>query len=195
MVATQKHEGSEIMSGGPPPENTRRVSAGPGAGAFAGYRFVDYFKATLLAPLLTIPATFLWFSLASIVWALLANGLDHEIGVGFTEMLVSAAFMDLFALPTAYLGTMIFGTLGTVLAHLFRYRFTVLSGAVLGLACGALMGSAWLMLLFPAGTGIRGNAELIAFYFPVALLSGLMVGIEFVLYLRGPHYRKSGDSR
>ena len=140
------------------------------------YRLSDYTRATLIAPLASIPAVIL----VLLLFALYSSVRNASDVSGVKSFIRQALFFIGVTLPTAYISTAIFGALGVVEANFAKSNPTVPVGAVIGLVCGGIVGVAWIYFLTSDLTvifsGFYGT-----FIFPISLLSGFGVGAVFTI--------------
>lgn len=138
---------------------------------FQKYRFGDFLRATLLAPLASIPALLIVDLLIFIILG----------GARTTPQKASAMFggwaalLVAFSLPSAYIATAIFGALGIRIANSRSVRLTTLIGAVAGVTCGAFTGLLW--------TAFRNLHVVSVIILPDAILCGLFVGVAYSILL------------
>jgi hypothetical protein len=106
---------------------------------FQKYGFRDFLRATLLAPLASIPATIVGYSLFFFVDAYINVRFQHGF-FNFKDDIVfvlNASFIFiLYALQITYLSTAIFGAVGVSIANFIRFRITTTLGIIAGVVCG-----------------------------------------------------------
>ena len=103
---------------------------------FKGYGFPDYLRATLLAPLASIPVAML----AALLFLLLfpPSRSVSPPREDFVRFIDTGLFLNLSSLPIAYISTALFGAVGCEIAFWTRVRLTIPIGAVAGIICGAI---------------------------------------------------------
>lgn len=148
------------------------------------YRFSDYLRAVLAAPLTSIPVAIL----IDLLVIYPTNRIVSSTMSNFDKFIRWAPFLILLSLSTAYVSTAFFGAIGVLYANAVRLRGSVLLGAIVGSVCGAITGFGWILfltrelfefrLLFTVFPG--------AVVIPISILSGLFTGIAFIKLIHRP---------
>ena len=105
------------------------------------------------------------------------TGLIREL-----DFILRVAFIFvLFALPSAYISTVVFGAIGVSIANSKGFRITITMAIAAGVLCAALTGILWIFLFsWPGSASIARVAALLGpVIFPIALFSGVFVGAVY----------------
>jgi hypothetical protein len=146
------------------------------------YRFSNLLKATLLAPLTTIPVAVI---IGLLVLFPTFNRISESQGSPINYINV-ALLLILFSLPTAYASTTIFGAVGLFLANIARYRLTIPIGVGAGIVCGAGAGFAWMVYLTRDIFDLSGLISTGSYILPISISSGLLVGAVYIKLINRP---------
>ena len=148
---------------------------------FQPYGFRDFLRATSIAPLACIPAAVL----VNLLILFPSNRVVSFPQAGFARFTSGMYFLLYFLLPTAYITTTLFGVVGLSVANLERIRPTIPIGAVAGIICGAMTGFLWTLILtgdnFSLSIFVEGFIG--AIITPISILSGLFIGMVFVILM------------
>ena len=144
---------------------------------FQKYGFPDFLRATIVAPLASIPVAIL----VDLLVLFPTNKIVSNPPEGFVRFINGAIFLIFYSLPTAYTSTAIFGAIGLAFANDAKYRLTIPIGAIAGIVCGAITGFGWILFLSRENFDFSVFTEsfIVTIIFPISILSGLLVGVFF----------------
>lgn len=149
---------------------------------FESYKFGDYLWATAIAPLFVIPTVFVvclfWTSLMGPRYdGNLVNLFDFD---DLQDAIAFAIILNIYGVPTAYIATALFSAPIFFVANGLKRRISRREGGIYGLIGGACGGVAWLALYQIGNVGNEDLRILASFILPIAIISGLVVGVKFV---------------
>jgi hypothetical protein len=156
------------------------------------YSLRDYLRGALIAPLASIPGTILGYFFFFAVNEYIDVKFHGQVYTGLIselDFILRAAFIFvLFALPSAYISTVVFGAIGVSIANSKGFRITITIGIAAGVVCGGLTGILWIILFsWPGSASIPRVAALLGpVIFPIALFSGVFVGAVYPKLINRP---------